>query len=94
MSLTPGGLNTNFDKTKDKPLKKGLVGKGLTIHGLRTTVATRLAEAGCTPAEIKAIIGHASDASIRVYTEEANKRVNADAAILKWEQRSNKDGKF
>ncbi len=88
--LTPDGFSTNFSKARKNLQDKGLIGEGLTIHGLRTTVATKLAEAGCSNSEIKAVTGHLSDASIKPYTEEARKKINANAAVLKWEQGSNK----
>lgn len=49
---------------------------GLTqcsAHGLRKLAATRLANAGCSNQEIKAITGHRSDASLAPYIRKANK---------------------
>lgn len=42
--------------------KAGLV--GCSAHGLRKSAATRLAEAGCTEAEIMAITGHKTSAEV------------------------------
>jgi integrase len=44
-----------------------------SAHGLRKLAATRLAKAGCSNQEIKAITGHRSDASLAPYIRKANK---------------------
>jgi integrase len=55
------------------------VGGGLTFHGLRTTAATMLAEAGCDTRTI----GHKAEAMVRLNIEEAEKKERAAAAIAK-----------
>ena len=55
------------------------------LHGLRKTAARRLAEAGCTTEEIKAITGQ-SDRMVAHYTKDANQRKLATAAIVKLEK--------
>src|SRR5262249_4740958 len=55
------------------------------LHGLRKTAARRLAEAGCSEEEIKAITGHATSRMIAHYTKAADRRKQATAAILKLE---------
>jgi hypothetical protein len=45
----------------------------LSLHGLRKAAATRLASAGCTHHEIKAITGHKTLSEIERYTREAEK---------------------
>lgn len=52
-------------------------------HGLRKTAARRLAEAGCTVDEIRAITGHASAAMATHYVRAADQRRMASAAIRK-----------
>jgi integrase len=54
------------------------------LHGLRKTAARRLAEAGCTTEEIKAITGQ-GDRMVAHYTKDVNQRKLASAAILKLE---------
>lgn len=93
-ALTPDGLSTNWQAFRAKMLKDGKIGTGLTLHGLRSTVLTRLAEADCTLEQIKAVSGHLSDTAIKTYLEQVNKKKNASAAILKWEQESNRNGKL
>ena len=51
---TSDGLRTSWYKAAKRA---GIT--GLTFHDLRGTAVTRLAEAGCTEAEIAAITGHA-----------------------------------
>jgi len=50
-------------------------------HGLRKAAARRLAEAGCTHAQIKAITGHTTDAEVSRYINAANQEVLADQAM-------------
>src|SRR5262249_20898875 len=44
-----------------------------SAHGLRKLAATRLANAGCSSEQIKAITGHRSDSSLAPYIRKANK---------------------
>ena len=62
------------------------VSEGLTFHGLRHTAATALAEAGSSTREIMAITGHRTEAMVATYTEKADQRRNAQAAITRLEQ--------
>lgn len=52
-------------------------------HGLRKTAARRLAEAGCTVDEIRAVTGHATSAMATHYVRQADQRRMARAAIGK-----------
>jgi len=52
-------------------------------HGLRKACARRLAEAGCTHHEIKAITGHKTDAEVRRYTDKADQVHLAHRALAK-----------
>ena len=54
-----------------------------SAHGLRKSAARRLAEAGCTPHEIAAITGHASLNEIVRYTQTADRKRLAAAAMEK-----------
>jgi integrase len=44
-----------------------------SAHGLRKLAATRLADAGCSSEQIKAITGHRSDSALAPYIRRANK---------------------
>lgn len=50
-------------------------------HGLRKAAARRLAEAGCTNQQIKAITGHTTDAEVSRYTAAASQKLLADQAL-------------
>lgn len=54
---------------------------GVVFHGLRATAATRLAEAGCSDAEIQAITGHRNVAMVQRYRRGAAQKTLATAAI-------------
>ncbi len=56
---------------------------GLTFHGLRKTATVRLLEAGCSHAQVKAITGHRSDATVSYYGRDASKKVLALQAMAK-----------
>jgi integrase len=53
------------------------------FHGLRKAASVRLAEAGCTLHEIAAITGHASLKEIARYTQTADRKRLATAAMEK-----------
>jgi len=59
-------------------------------HGLRKACARRLAEAGCTHHEIKAITGHKTDAEVRRYTEKSDQVLLAHRALEKLEETAQK----
>jgi integrase len=54
---------------------------GYSVHGLRKSVCCRLAEAGCTEKEIAAITGHKTLRMLQHYTEAADQKNLARAAI-------------
>jgi integrase len=52
-----------------------------SAHGLRKAAATRLANAGCTNEQIKAITGHRSDSALAPYTRAADQQRLARQAL-------------
>ena len=52
-----------------------------SFHGLRKAAATRLANAGCTAEQIKAITGHKSLAEVARYTKAADQQRLARQAL-------------
>ena len=56
---------------------------GCTMHGLRHTTASRLAEAGATAAEIQAVTGHRNLSTVARYTRGVDQRAAAEAAVRK-----------
>jgi integrase len=57
------------------------------LHGLRKCAARKLAEAGCSESEIRAVTGHKTTRMVEEYTHDASKKQQASAAILKLERR-------
>lgn len=80
---SPNSAAANFNQWKQRHCAEVL--EGATLHGLRVTAATKLAEAGCTPHEIMAVTGHTTLAMVEHYTRDAQRRRNAGAAVLKLE---------
>lgn len=58
--------------------------EGRTIHGLRKTTASILAEMGCNVLQIMAITGHSSVKEVMRYIEEVEQRKLAGEAMRKW----------
>lgn len=56
---------------------------GIVTHGLRTTAAKWMAEAGCSEREIMAITGHTSPAMVSRYVREASQKRRAQSAATK-----------
>lgn len=65
---------------------------GMTFHGLRHTATGKLAEAGCSDAEIQAITGHRTLAMVVKYRRRAAQKRMAKAAMARWEQEQNGGG--
>jgi len=59
---------------------------GLVFHGLRKSAAVKLAEAGCTDAEIAAITGQTRQ-MVEHYTKGVDQRRLTVEAMRKWESR-------
>lgn len=59
----------------------------LSFHGLRHTAATALADAGCSDRDIMAITGHKTASMVRRYTQRADQRARASAAILRLQRK-------
>lgn len=68
-------------------LVKGL-GDGLSFHGLRHTLGTALAEAGCDPPTIAAVLGQSTTKMAEHYSRTANRRGLAGDAIKKMENQT------
>ena len=77
------GFRARFWRVLSELRAAGKIGDGLTFHGLRTTCATMLHEAGCDTQTIMAVTGHQTEAMVRTYTEEADRAGRATAAIAK-----------
>jgi integrase/recombinase XerD len=76
---TTGGFGNRF---KDWCRQAGL--PHCSCHGLRSAVATRLANSGASQFEIMAITGHKSLKEVERYTKAANRKKLADSAMGKF----------
>ena len=80
-TYTESGLYGAFRKIREKLFKTGKVGKGLTFHGLRQTVATKLADAGASTRVIQSITGQATLQQLETYVATADKKRLAKRGI-------------
>jgi integrase len=83
---TPKGLKTAFFDLIRRLVAKGKVEPGLSFHGLRHTLGTLLAEAGCDPPTIAAVLGQESTKMAEHYSRTANRKRLADDAIGRIEE--------
>lgn len=74
--LTGNGFRTLFQRQR---AAAGV--SGITFHGLRHTAAQALAEAGCSEAEIRAVLGHRTSQMASHYTRRADQARLAGAAV-------------
>jgi len=74
--FSPAGFGNWF---RDRCNEAGL--KECSAHGLRKAASRRLAEAGCTNQQIKAITGHKTDKEVARYTAAADQMRLADQAM-------------
>jgi len=79
--LTVEGFRALFFRRLRALEAEGLVRPGLTFHGLRHSLASALAEAGCTPHQIQSITGHETLAMVEGYVRKANRRRLAKDAM-------------
>lgn len=79
---TQDGFRASFFKMIRELEREGLVEKGLTYHGLRHTVASRLAERGVGLEDIAAVLGQKSSKVAEIYTSRADRTRRAAAAIV------------
>lgn len=70
-------LASNFFATK----KRLGMPMDLTFHGLRTTVAVAVADAGGDTRDIMSLTGHRNERSVAVYVEEADRRRRSRKAV-------------
>jgi integrase len=76
--FTAGGFGNWF---RDAAREAGIENR--SAHGLRKSAATRLADAGCTEAQIKAVTGHTTSKEVERYTKARDqKRLAQDAFAM------------
>lgn len=77
------GFRASFFKMLRALEEEGVIGSGLTYHGLRHTVASLLAERGVSTEDIAAVLGQKSSKVAAMYAEKADRTRRASAAIQK-----------
>jgi integrase len=80
-------LRSSFFRLIRKLVQEGKVGPGLSFHGLRHTLGTALAEAGCDTPTIAAVLGQATTAMAEHYSKNAKRKHLVGAAIDRIEER-------
>lgn len=71
-SWTYNGFSTVWHRFKSRIEEQGLIAKGLTLKGLRHTVATTLREAGLDERRIADLLGQKTPSMARHYSRSAN----------------------
>jgi integrase len=87
---TESGFNSSFGKFIDALEKEGLVGPGLTMHGLRHTLGTRLREVTSDLDLIRRILGQQTLSMAQHYSETADTSRQARRALAKLDFKGNK----
>ncbi|TCU18796.1 tyrosine-type recombinase/integrase [Rhizobium sullae] len=87
---TYNGFSTNWDRIKKKLEESGAVQPGLTLKGLRHTVATILREMGMDYATIQLVLGHATEAMARHYSRRADMTAQATVTMVNFEAELNR----
>jgi integrase len=85
--LKEAGLAKAFRTLILKLEQAGQIGAGLTFHGMRHTAGAALADLGADPRMIQALLGHRSMAASLHYSEGADRRRAAAAAVELLESR-------
>jgi integrase len=80
-AYTRDGLQTVWHRLKSRLQREGKVQPGLTLHGLRHTLGSLLAEAGADQRGIGAAIGDRTTAMADLYSRQADQRLSAARAL-------------
>lgn len=75
------GFKVSMRKLVRKLEADGLVGKGLTLHGLRHTCATRLREMGFSPRTIADMLGQETEGMALHYSRQADTEVELRGVV-------------
>lgn len=77
----PWTVNYLARAVREAVTRQGQQGRGFTPHGLRHSAGDALAEAGASSKQIGAILGHKTLSMVQRYTESADQRKLASAAV-------------
>jgi len=89
---TESGFNSTFFKAIVKLEEAGMVEPGLTMHGLRHTLGTRLREAGADLDDIRRILGQKTLVMAQHYSEGADTSEKARTVVTKLDLTGAKKG--
>lgn len=89
LPLSEGGIEKAFRTLVLRLKRDGRIDDGLTFHGLRHTAGKTLADLGADPRMIQALLGHRSMSASLHYSEGADRRRAAAAAVHVLEQHRN-----
>jgi integrase len=84
---TENGFRTMFFRLVRRLEKEGRVGPDLTFHGLRHTAGKVLGDLGTDLRTIAALLGHKTEAMAAHYSQEADRRRRAAAAVSRLSRR-------
>jgi integrase len=79
--MTEAGLRKAFRTLILRLMRQGSVAPGLTLHGRRHTLANQLTDRGADPRMVQAVLGHKSMAASLHYSNRADRRRAATAAV-------------
>ena len=82
-SWRESGFNSTFSKFIDRLEAEKKIAPGLTMHGLRHTVGTRLREAGAELDDVRRLLGQKTLSMAQHYSESADRSEEAREMIDK-----------
>lgn len=80
---TQNGFRVSVSKLIRKLEREKRIGKGLTIHGLRHTVATRARELGYSPRQIADMLGQETEGMALHYSNTADSTKQTSSIVIK-----------
>lgn len=89
-SWTTDGLSASWRKVRDRLLKQGKVEPGLTLRGLRHTVATILAEMGMDDRTIADMLGQQTLEMAQHYSKRANRSRKLTGVVARFDLEVNR----
>ena len=87
---TESGYNSSFRKFINRLEREKKVGSGLTMHGLRHTLGTRLREAGAELDDIRRLLGQKSLSMAQHYSEMADRSEAAKQNVSRLDMLGNR----
>jgi integrase len=87
---TESGYNSTFGKFIDRLEQGGKIAPGLTMHGLRHTLGTRLREAGADLDDIRRLLGQKTLSMAQHYSETADRSDEAREAVARLDMLGNR----